>query len=282
MADPPIAEIGQAALAYAARGWSVVPAEPRGKRPIVAWQEFQQRIASAEEIAAWFRHWPRANVAIVTGAVSRLVVLDIDSRHEGSASLEQLALAHGPLPRTQEALTGGGGRHLYFTHPGGTVRNRVGLAAGIDLRGDGGCVVAPPSVHPSGRRYAWVEARGPHDALPAPMPRWLDEWVRADPRHPGHPVSHWRELARRGIRQGERNATIASFAGHLLWRGVDPDVVRELLRAWNRFRCDPPLSDGEVTRAVDSIVRLHERDEEASSEPNGAAGGGWQTGRVAT
>ena len=189
MAHPPIAEIEQAALAYAARGWSVIPAEPRGKRPIVAWRKFQQRIASAEEIAAWFRHWPRANVAIVTGAVSRLVVLDIDPRNEGFDSLEQVAIAHGPLPRTLESLTGGGGRHLYFTHPGGTVRNRVGLAPGIDLRGDGGCVVAPPSVHPSGRRYAWVEARAPDDAQPAPMPRWLDEWVRANPRHPGHPAS---------------------------------------------------------------------------------------------
>jgi hypothetical protein len=114
------------------------------------------------------------------------------------------------------------------------------------------------------------------------MPRWLDEWVRADPPHPGHPVSHWRELARRGVRQGERNATIASFAGHLLWHGVDRNVVRELLLAWNRFRCDPALSDGEVTQAVNSIVHLHERDEEALPESNGAASGGWQTGRVAT
>jgi len=282
MADLAIAEIGRAALSYAARGWSVIPAEPRGKRPIVAWQDFQQRIATGEEIAAWFRRWPRANVAIVTGAVSRLVVLDIDPRHDGSASLEDLAHAQEPLLRTLEALTGGGGRHLYFTHPGGVVRNRVGLAPGIDLRGDGGCVVAPPSVHPSGRRYAWVEGRGPDDALPAPMPRWLDERVRADARHPGHPAAHWRELARRGVRQGERNAAIASFAGHLLWRGVDPDVVRELLLAWNRSRCDPPLSDGEVTQAVKSIVRRHERDEGVSCESGGAADGGWQTGKVAT
>lgn len=282
MGVPDATEIERAALSYAARGWSVIPVEPRGKRPIVAWQEFQQRIAGADEIAAWFRHWPHANVSIVTGAVSRLVVLDIDPRHEGSASLARLEIAHGPLPSTQEALTGGEGRHLYFTHPGGTVRNRVGLAPGIDLRGDGGCVVAPPSVHPSGRRYAWVEAHGPDDAHAVPMPRWLDERVRDDRGRPGHPASHWRELAGRGVREGERNATIASFAGHLLWRGVDPDVVRELLLAWNRFRCDPPLSDGEVTRAVESIVRLHEREQDASPESNGAASVGWQAERVAT
>jgi hypothetical protein len=141
-----VTQMERAALAYAARGWSVIPAESRAKRPIIAWQEFQQRIARTDEIMAWFRHWPRANIAIVTGAVSRLVVLDIDPRH-------------------------------------------------------GGCVIAPPSVHPSGKRYTWVPSHGPDDAPSAPMPRWLDEWVRADSRHPGQPVSHWRELARRGVRQ---------------------------------------------------------------------------------
>jgi hypothetical protein len=282
MADPAAAKIEQAALAYAARGWSVVPVEPRGKRPIVAWQEFQQRVAGADEIASWFRHWPHANVAIVTGAVSGLVVLDVDPRHQGDRSLEALLLAHGPLPPTPEARTGGGGRHLYFAHPGGTVRNRVGMAPGLDLRGDGGCVVAPPSMHPSGRRYGWIKARGPDQVETAPLPRWLDDPLGARARPPGHPAAHWRQLARRGVREGERNATIASFAGHLLWRGVDPDVVRELLLAWNRVRCDPPLSDGELARVVDSIVRRHERDEGSSPESSAATGAARRTGRVAS
>jgi hypothetical protein len=248
-----------AALAYLAHGWSVIPIEPRGKRPFVAWLEFQSRRASRSEVAGWFRQRPDANVGIVTGALSGLLVLDIDARHGGDRSLSELELAHGPLPPTVEALTGGGGRHLYFAHPGGVVHNRVGLAPGIDLRGDGGCVVAPPSLHPSGTRYAWAPGRAPDDARPAPVPHWLARLAQPEGGRVGHPLSHWRELVRRRIPEGERNNTIASLAGHLLWHGVDAEVVLELLMAWNRAQCDPPLQDEEVARVVESITRLHER-----------------------
>jgi Bifunctional DNA primase/polymerase, N-terminal len=91
-------------------------------------------------------------VGIVTGEISNLVVLDFDPQHDGNASIERLERQIAPLPVTVEVTTGGGGRHLYFAHPGGLVRNRAGLAQGVDVRGDGGYIVAPPSVHPSGRR----------------------------------------------------------------------------------------------------------------------------------
>lgn len=271
MTDPARAEIARAALRYAARGWSVIPAEARGKRPLVAWQPFQQHAATADELAAWFRRWPRANVAVVTGAISGIVVLDVDPPHGGTESLAEAEALHGPLPATLEARTGGGGRHLYFAHPGGIVRNRVGLAPGLDLRGDGGCVIAPPSVHPSGARYAWAAGVGPGDRAPAPMPRWLRLWVHDDPARPGHPAAHWRALAHEGVPRGKRNATIASFTGHLLWRGVDPAVVLELMLGWNRLRCRPPLPDDEVARTVESIVRMHERDPAEAVAPGGEA-----------
>ncbi len=168
-----------AAKACLARGWSVVPIEPRGKRPTVAWLEYQHRPPTKEEVERWFHRRHGANLGIVTGAVSGLVVLDVDPRHGGDASLAALEADHGPLEHTVEAATGGGGRHLYFAHPGGTMPNRVGLAPGIDLRGDGGVVVAPPSIHPSGRRYAWVPGRAPDEARLAPIPRWLIALVRA-------------------------------------------------------------------------------------------------------
>src|SRR5512139_3569110 len=102
-------DIERAALAYAARGWSAIPIEPSGKRPLAAWQPFQRRIAAAEEIVRWYRHWPQANVGIVTGTVSGLVVVDIDPRHGGADSLDGLLARHGPLQPTVEAVTGGGG-----------------------------------------------------------------------------------------------------------------------------------------------------------------------------
>jgi hypothetical protein len=248
----------EAALGYLRRGWSAIPIERRGKRPLVAWLEFQDRAATPAEVEEWFARWPGANVGIVTGHVSGLVVLDVDPAHGGADSLARLEAAHGPLPVTVEALTGGGGRHLYFAHPGGQVGNRVGLHPGIDLRGDGGCVVAPPSVHPSGRRYAWAAGRAPDAARLALLPDWLLRDSAA--RRGGHPLAHWRELVRRGVGEGERNSTLASLAGHLLWHEVDPEVVLELLLTWNRERCAPPLEDAEVASVVDSIARLHVRD----------------------
>jgi hypothetical protein len=248
-----------AALDYVARGWSVIPIEPRGKRPLVAWLEFQDRRATAAEIAGWFGRWPDANVGIVTGALSGLVVLDVDARHGGAQSLAALETAHGPLPLTLAVATGGGGRHLYFSHPGGVVHNKVGLAPGIDLRADGGCVVAPPSMHPSGRRYAWVPGCAPDQATLASMPSWLIQLAHPAHGRAGHPLAHWRELVRRRIPEGERNNTIASLAGHLFWRGVDAEVVFELLQAWNREHCEPPLATDEVARVVESIAHLHER-----------------------
>jgi len=253
------AAIRIAALAYIARGWSAIPIEPRGKRPLIAWTEYQGRIACAEEIESWFQRWPHANVGIVTGRVSGLVVLDVDERHGGATSLARLEI--DPVPITVEAVTGGGGRHLYFSHPGIPLGNRVGLRPGLDLRGDGGCVVAPPSIHASGTPYLWVTARSPDEAPLAPLPGWFLHTEGGE--HIGHPLAHWRRLAREGVAEGARNATIASLAGHLLWHGVDVQVVLGLLFAWNRVRCRPPLEDVEVTRVVDSIARLHSRERSA-------------------
>ena len=92
------------ALGYLARGWSVVPVVERGKRPIVRWQTLEERHPTEPEVRGWFERWPLANVAVVTGAISDIVVM-------------RLALKNAGLPETVEAATGGGGRHIYFKHP---------------------------------------------------------------------------------------------------------------------------------------------------------------------
>ncbi|MCG6942708.1 MAG: bifunctional DNA primase/polymerase [Thiohalocapsa sp.] len=248
----------KAALDYRRLGWSVIPIESRGKRPLLHWQVYQHRQPHATEVAEWFRQWPGANLAIVTGAVSGLVVLDLDPRHGGDAGLEALERRRGAIAETVEVRTGGGGRHLYFYHAGDVVHNRVGIAPGVDLRGDGGYVVAPPSVHASGEAYRWE--RSPEVCRLAQLPDWLVEASELQSRR-GHPLSHWRHLLREGVEAGERNNTIASLAGHLLWRGVDPEIATELLLTWNATCCRPPLEPEEVVRTVESITRLHQRGE---------------------
>ncbi len=254
-----------AALAYARRGWSVVPMQPRKKTPLIAWEPHQARRAEPAEIEEWFRRWPDANVGIVTGEVSNLVVLDVDPLHGGNDSLGNLERRHGTLPITVQAITGGGGRHIYFAFPLCRLSNRAGFAPGLDIRAEGGVVVAPPSIHPSGGIYAWAPGRGPEECATASMPSWLLHLARAPVGGRGHPTAYWRSLVEKGVSEGVRNTTIASLSGRLLWHGVDPSVVCELLLCWNRVRCRPPLDDAEVVRTVSSIAHMH------GSEPEGEA-----------
>jgi Bifunctional DNA primase/polymerase, N-terminal/Primase C terminal 1 (PriCT-1) len=258
-----IASVSNAVQNYMRRGWSIIPIRPGDKRPLVRWDQFQRRRAGEADACDWFRTCPDAGIGIVTGAVSGLVVLDVDVRHGGDAALQRLEREHGRLPTTVECRTGGGGRHLYFAHPGGLVRNKVGLAAGIDLRADGGYVVAPPSLHASGLRYVWVDGRAPDDMAVTPLPDWLRRYAIDEPTRCGYPIAHWRRLVSEGVQVGERNNTLASLAGHLLRHRVDAVVVMELLLCWNRSRCRPPLADEEVAAVVTSISRLQARDEEA-------------------
>jgi hypothetical protein len=246
----------QAAARYLAAGWSVLPLRHADKRPLISWEMLQQARADAATVEHWFGRWPDANIGIVTGEISNLIVIDVDPKHGGDDSLAELEHRFKALPETVEARTGGGGRHLYFAHPGGFVPNRVGLAQGVDLRGDGGYVVAPPSLHPSGQHYAWMPGRSPAEIAPAALPRWL-LFAGHGPRA-RRSLAEWRQLVHAGVHEGERNSTIASLTGHLLWHGVDAQVALELMLAWNRMRCRPPLDDEEVARVVASITRLHE------------------------
>jgi len=167
------------ALAYARRGWRVVPVPPKAKHPsITAWQT--EGSTDVERIKHWWGASSDFGIGIVTGAESGLVVLDVDEHGHvrGSDTLADLEATYERLPDTLEVLTGGGGRHLYFAHPGHEVRNDAGrrLGPGLDVRGDGGQVIAPPSMHASGQRYEFELSSGwPDRVLVAPLPGWLDE-----------------------------------------------------------------------------------------------------------
>lgn len=169
--DAPV-NVDYAGIDYARRGWSVIPLAPCGDQPLGDWRDFQGRIADREEIDDWAWRSPYANLGIVTGKVSRLVVLETDVRNGGAESLERLEKAHGSLPRTVEASTGSG-RQLYFVHPGGAALGAGEQPTGIKVSGDGGYVVAPPSVDAKGRSYAWLPGCGPGDVAVAPLPPWL-------------------------------------------------------------------------------------------------------------
>lgn len=193
IALPP--SMGDAALECARRGWAVFPvfglrAPGRCECPILACRSVAKhpmtrhglRDATKDE-AAIRANWtaaPRANIGIATGAASGFWVLDVDADKGGFESLARLEGENGPLPATRTVKTGGGGRHFYFRHPGCAVRNSVKkLGNGLDVRGDGGYVVGPPSAHRSGGTYDWLDEREPVDA-----PQWLLDQVLAPDREP--------------------------------------------------------------------------------------------------
>lgn len=153
-------DMREVARQYVQRGFSVIPIRERDKRPMRAWEELQKRVVTNAELASW--QWP--NVGIVTGAISGVIVLDVDSS-EGEETLQKMGTP--PTPRVKTAK----GQHVYFKHPGGVVPNFAKRLPGLDLRGDGGYVIAPPSVHPSGVVYEWIIS--PDDCDFADPPQWL-------------------------------------------------------------------------------------------------------------
>lgn len=145
-----------AALEYARRGYKVFPVSIE-KTPLTP-HGFKDATTEETQIREWWTRWPDAGIGMPTGALSGVVVLDVDPRHGGDESLAQLVEEHGPLPDGPVVNTGGGGRHLYFKHTGGHVPSVVGFRPGLDIRADGGYVVLPPSPHRSGTDYRWFVA----------------------------------------------------------------------------------------------------------------------------
>ena len=179
------------ALWYAGLGWRVLPLKPRGKTPV---SKHGLHDATQDEavIRAWWERWPDANVGLAMHK-SGLLAIDVDSHkpeEDGHGTLAALEARHGPLPDTLEAKTPGGttgGRHLIFKHPGTPVTSDRGvLGLGLDVR-DKAYLVAPPSLHARGRRYAWRVERDPNSIEPAEMPGWLLEKLTAKEEKQGRP-----------------------------------------------------------------------------------------------
>src|SRR5689334_4460072 len=140
-----LSSLGNAAVA-STRGFAIFPCLPRGKAPAT---QHGCRDASKDltQVAAWWRVNPTFNVAVATGLVSNVFVLDVDGL-DAEASLRKLGEKYGALPATVESITPRG-RHLFFKCENSAIRNSVSaIAPGLDIRGDGGYVVLPPSIHP--------------------------------------------------------------------------------------------------------------------------------------
>jgi Bifunctional DNA primase/polymerase, N-terminal/Primase C terminal 1 (PriCT-1) len=237
----------KAALAWARRGKPVFPCKPGGKDPLTK-RGHIDATTDPRKIHMWWKRWPNANIAVPTGERSGVLVVDVDH----PAGLDALEAEHGRLPETRTHSTGSGGMHYLFEYPDSAeIRNSAGkLAEGLDVRGEGGYTIVPPS-----RTTQPYEVL---DTLPlAALPAWLREII-TEPKRTTDKVRSITTATSIGvdgppILEGGRDDTLARIAGRLHdgTRSLE-DLAGELLEI-NTQRCEPPLPDQQVVKVARSI-----------------------------
>jgi hypothetical protein len=247
-------DFARAALEYAERGWPVIPlhspcargcscgraeCESPAKHPRTA-HGLKDASRDAETIREWWTRWPDANVGILTGAESGILVLDVDGK-QGEESLIELERRGYYLPDSYTVRTGGGGQHLYFAWPeGADVRNSQSkIAPGLDVRGQGGYVVAPPSLHASGARYEINESA----ILPVPCLEGIISLIQAPQ---GAQTRKSAPAAGALIEHPNRTPHLVSLAATMHKRGMDPAAIEAALLLENAAKCSDPLPEEKV------------------------------------
>jgi hypothetical protein len=239
------------ALAYIELGWAVFPVAPNAKRPLTP-NGFKDATKSVFAAKRWWEKYPDANIGIASGMVSRLAVVDIDVKN-GAKGRESIEKVKGMTP-TLMAKTPSGGWHLYYLLEK-PLKSRNGLLPGVDLKADGGYVVAPGSKIDD-TPYEWFDAEAHLSALPNVV-RELEE----NREHHAAPILNGTNGHTNGaIPEGERNATLASLAGSMRRRGLETDEIAAALKTVNLKRCSPPLDDKEIENISASIARYPPED----------------------
>ncbi len=258
--------MGRQAVALLRRGWSVVPVHVPlgsgdcscgqdtcswpGKHPRVPWRPYTEELPTKAQVIDWFDdEFYGSNLGVVTGQVSDLVVVDVDGTIQDFQALG--------LPRTRSVLTGGGGYHFYYRTGREPTPSGISVTPGIDIKADGGFVVAPPSLHLSGYNYAWLDRAIDRVEVVKISPSDLPQ--RA---HVSSPNGEWAGELLGGVSEGERSATTARLAGRYAQIGLTAEEAAMLLTTWNTQN-NPPLSNRELGATIRSVYTRHaQRNEE--------------------
>jgi len=237
---------------YTSKGFSVIPLKPRSKQPLIRWKQFQNRRPTNIELEEWFADGQN-NIAIVTGKISGVTVVDLDSTDAISFADEH------QFPSSPEVITGKGA-HLYYKYCDG-IRNFQSKddLPNIDLRSEGGYVVAPPSFHPDGPKYEWVDGFGFDDIPLSPLP----DILIPDKETQKQSIQDLTQ----GVAKGKRNNSLASLTGVWISQGKSYDDCLSMATEWN-LKNTPSLSGGEVENTVNSIWSKHRRDKKGNIENN--------------
>ena len=217
-------------------GFSVI-AVGSNKKPLFSWKDYQKKRPSSDEVEKWTEMDSFAGFAIVTGKISNLFVLDIDNGADTNGLV---------IPKTVSVETGSGGKHYYFRYPEDVeLKNSGGFRKKMDTRGEGGYVICPPALHPSGNTYRWINGL---EAEIADVPKWLVEELQEKKK----PLSDWANNdILKGVNESMRNESATKVAGTLLARFSKDqweETVWPLLQAWNQ-KNNPPLGERELRTA---------------------------------
>lgn len=231
------------ALYYQSIGYSIIPIS-KDKKPLIEWKKYQTVKAIKDEVNTWFAKYPQANIGIITGKISGLVVVDIDPRHNGKNDSFKDTI-------TVSSKTGGGGWHYYFQYED-DIQNATGIQPGVDIRGEGGYVIAPPSITDSGA-YEWMIS--PQSKTPIiPLPSFIKEWIS---KTKTNSLGNWNQEVLQGVADGERNNSATSYTGKLLSTLKEKDwesIGWIALQGWNE-KNKPPLFYKELRSVFNSIAQ---------------------------
>ena len=256
-----MSEILEAALKYQEKGYSVIPIRPRGKKPLLKWEPYQTQKAGAEEIKQWAQKWPDMNIAIVTGAISGLDVVDIDSQ-KGRDAVDEM------IPDSMLTPVAGSprdGRHNYHEHREG-VGNATGFLPDVDLRGDGGYILAPPSIGENGKPYAWMEGLSIFEVNPCPMPEplyniintSLYRGVTKSQEDNDHTKSQIITDSHIRFEEGNRDNALFHLANHLVKGGMSEYNILEYMLFFGS-NCTPPFPEKEILAKIQSALKRTKR-----------------------
>jgi len=240
---PPEELIQERALACVEQGWAVFPVATNAKTPLTK-NGFKDASKSPDAVRKTFAKHKNPNIGLATGEVSGVAVIDVDIK-KGAKGRESLGQLKG-LPPTLTVTTPSGGWHLYYLHPEGGLRSKNGILPGIDLKADGGYVLAAGSSI-DGKPYEYQDPEASISALPPDILEQLRNSIGKS-RKASEPVSA-------AIAEGNRNAKLASLAGTLRRKGLGQGEIAVALKAVNAQRCDPPLAEVEVDGIAASIAR---------------------------
>lgn len=257
-----LSELGKAAVWYCEHGFGIIPVQPRGKVPIMK-NGLHDWFNNPEDARELWTKRPNLNIAIVCGEASgNLVVLDFDEDDEkgvhGFDTLSDWEDESGQLTPTATANTGRGGMHYLYRadrpyHPS------VNRDLGVDVRGEGSYIVAPPSVHPNGNSYTWNAGDAPWEREVAKVDANVDAFIDYIQRNGGTsqddaPQGELFQLPQR-IRKGERDDTLYRYGCSLRSRGYADDAIAAMVEKANVKNCVQPLPNNELSRLIKQVCK---------------------------